>query len=114
MQHQLLVIQEEKVKTNDESNNNSVEISICDKSKVNPLGCCCKKENVNLSETNGIGQMLKDILSSSLNTMPWILSKIISSEAVAEEVLFLRKSKAELVLTNLKTFDTFVFHNYQK
>ena len=29
-------------------------------------------------------------------------------------VLFLRKSKAELVLTNLKTFDTFVFHNYQK
>ena len=46
--------------------------------------------------------------------MPWILSKIISSAAVAEEVLFLRKSKAELVLTNLKTFDTFVFHNYQK
>ena len=29
-------------------------------------------------------------------------SKIISSEAVAKEVLFLRKSKAELVLTNLK------------
>ena len=46
--------------------------------------------------------------------MPWILSKIISCEAVAKEVLFLRKSKAELVLTNLKTFDTFVFHNYQK
>ena len=34
--------------------------------------------------------------------MPWILSKIITSEAVAKEVLFLRKSKAELVLTNLK------------
>ena len=46
--------------------------------------------------------------------MPWTLSKIISTEVVAEEVLFLRKSKAELVLTNLKTFDTFVFHNYQK
>ena len=46
--------------------------------------------------------------------MPWILLKIIPSDAVAEEVLFLRKSKAELVLTNLKIFDTFVFHNYQK
>ena len=46
--------------------------------------------------------------------MLWILSKIIPSEAEAEEVLFLRKSKAELVLTNLKTFDTFIFHNYQK
>ena len=71
--------------------------------------------------------------------MPWILSKIISSETVAKEILFSRKtnsaldflennislatvsediifdkSKAELVLTNLKTFDTFVFHNYQK
>ena len=62
MQHQLLVIQEEKVKTNDESNNNSVEISVY-KGKVNPLRCCCKRENMNLSETNGIGQMLKDILS---------------------------------------------------
>ena len=46
--------------------------------------------------------------------MQWILSKIISSKAVAKEVSFLRKSKSELVLTNLKTFDTFVFHNYQK
>ena len=46
--------------------------------------------------------------------MSWILSKIISTEAAGEEVLFLRKSKAELVLTNLKTFDTFAFHNYQK
>ena len=46
--------------------------------------------------------------------MPWILSKIIPSEAVAEEVLFSRKSKAELDLTDLKTFHTFVFHNYQK
>ena len=49
-------------------------------------------------------------LCSSYNTMPWILLKIIPSD----EVLFLRKSKAELVLTNLKTFDTFAFHNYQK
>ena len=46
--------------------------------------------------------------------MPSSLSKIIYSEVVADEVLFLRKSKAELILTNLKTFDTFVFHNYQK
>ena len=29
--------------------------------------------------------------------MPWILSKIIPSDAVTEEVLFLRKSKAGLV-----------------
>ena len=46
--------------------------------------------------------------------MPWILSKIVPSDAVAEEVLFLRKSKAEVVLTNVKFFATFVFHNYQK
>ena len=46
--------------------------------------------------------------------MAWIFSKIIPSKVVAEEVLFLRKSKAELVLINLKTFDTFAFHNYQK
>ena len=32
----------------------------------------------------------------------------------AEEVLFFRKSKAELVLTDSKTFGTFAFHNYQK
>ena len=38
------------------------------------------------------------------NTMAWILSKIISYEVLAEEVLFLRKSKAGFVLTNLKTF----------
>ena len=35
----------------------------------------------------------------------WILSKIIPSEVVA---------KADLVLTNLNTFDTFAFHSYQK
>ena len=35
--------------------------------------------------------------------MPWVLSKIISSEAAAEEVLFLRNFKAELVLTDLKS-----------
>ena len=46
--------------------------------------------------------------------MPWILSQIVPSEAVAEEVLFFRKSNAEFVLTNLKTFGHFVFHNYQK
>ena len=34
--------------------------------------------------------------------MPWILSKIILSKALAKDVLFLRKSKAEFVLTNLK------------
>ena len=40
--------------------------------------------------------------------------KKIPSEVVPEEVLlFLKKSKAELVLTNLKTFDTFVFHHCQ-
>ena len=36
--------------------------------------------------------------------MPWILSKIIPSEVLAEGVLFLRKSKIEFVLINLKTF----------
>ena len=36
--------------------------------------------------------------------MPWISSKIIQSEVLAEGVLFLRKSKAEAVLTHLKTF----------
>ena len=36
--------------------------------------------------------------------MPWILSKIIPSKMLPEEVLFLRKCKAEFVLTNLKTF----------
>ena len=46
--------------------------------------------------------------------MPWILSKIMLSKALAKDVLFLRKSKAEFVLTNLKTFDTFVFYNYEK
>ena len=46
--------------------------------------------------------------------MTWILSKIIPSEVLAKKVLFLRKSKAEFVLTNLKTFVTFVFYNYQK
>ena len=35
--------------------------------------------------------------------MPWILSKIILSKALSKEVSFLRKSKAEFVLTNLKT-----------
>ena len=35
--------------------------------------------------------------------MIWILSKIIPSEVLAEGVLFLRKSKTEFVLTNLKT-----------
>ena len=43
-----------------------------------------------------------------------ILSKIIYIEAVAETGYFFRKPKAKLVLTNLKPFDTFVFHNYQK
>ena len=36
--------------------------------------------------------------------MPWIFLKIIPSEALGYEVLFLRKSKAEFLLTNLKTF----------
>ena len=36
--------------------------------------------------------------------MPWILSEIIPSKVLAEEVLFLRKCKAEFVLANLKTF----------
>ena len=35
--------------------------------------------------------------------MPWILSKILLSEVLAKEVLFLINSEAELVLTNLKT-----------
>ena len=39
-------------------------------------------------------------ISSSYNTVPWILSKIISSQALTKEVLRLRKSKAEFVLTN--------------
>ena len=34
--------------------------------------------------------------------MPWILSIIIHSKVLAKEVLFLRKSKAEFDLTNLK------------
>ena len=58
--------------------------------------------------------LIKVYFCSSWNTMPWILSKIIPSKVVVNEVLFLRKSEAELVLTNLKTFDAFVFHNYQK
>ena len=41
--------------------------------------------------------------------MPWILSKIIPSQALVEEVLFLRKSEAEFVLTNLKTFGPLSF-----
>ena len=37
--------------------------------------------------------------------MPGILSEIIPSMALAQEVVFLKKkSKAEFVLTNLKTF----------
>ena len=36
--------------------------------------------------------------------MPLILLKIVPSVALAKVVLFLRKSKAEFVLTNLKTF----------
>ena len=46
--------------------------------------------------------------------MSWILSKIIPSEALAEEILFLRKTKAEFILTNLKKNWHFVFHNYKK
>ena len=45
--------------------------------------------------------------------MPWILSKTIPCEALAEVVLFLIKSEAEFVLTNLQKFATFVLHNYQ-
>ena len=40
--------------------------------------------------------------------MPWILSKIILSETLAEEELSLRKSNAEF-LTNLKTFGPLSF-----
>ena len=41
--------------------------------------------------------------------MQWILSKIIPSEVLSKEVLFLRKSKAEFPLTNLKTFGPLSF-----
>ena len=44
--------------------------------------------------------------------MPGILPKIV----LAEEVLFLMKSKAEFVLTNLKTFDPssfIIINNYK-
>ena len=36
--------------------------------------------------------------------MPWILSKIIPSKALAKELLILRKTKAEFIVTNLETF----------
>ena len=41
--------------------------------------------------------------------MLWILSKAIPSEEIDKEVLMLRKSKAEFVLTNLKTYGTLSF-----
>ena len=41
---------------------NSVEISVNDISKVNKLGCTCTRENVNLEETSGVGQLLNDML----------------------------------------------------
>ena len=48
--------------------------------------------------------------------MPRILPKIVPFEVLAEEVLFLIKSKAEFVLTNLKTFDPssfIIINNYK-
>ena len=41
--------------------------------------------------------------------MPCILSKIIPSQALASEGIFMLKSKAEFVLTNLKTFGPLSF-----
>ena len=46
--------------------------------------------------------------------MPWNLFKIIPSETVAKEILIFRKSKAQLVLTDLKTFGplSFIIEKY--
>ena len=42
---------------------NSLEISVKNENSVNKLGCSCIRNNVNLNDTHGPGQLLHDILS---------------------------------------------------
>ena len=45
---------------------NELEISLINSGNVNSLGCTCTKKNVNLSDGNGLGQILSDILNGRM------------------------------------------------
>ena len=44
------------------STGNCLEIEVCNKGKMNQLGCSCTCQNVNLKDTRGIGQLVNDML----------------------------------------------------
>ena len=45
-----------------DKHDNSIEISLKSNSDANCLACTCTSKNVNLHDTNGLGQLLKDML----------------------------------------------------
>ena len=55
---------ETKVETtnNEQVPQNSIEISLKNNSEMNSLGCSCTRSNVNLKDTQGLGQLLNDML----------------------------------------------------
>ena len=51
-----------KIVEGGETEGNIVEIEVKNKKKVNELECSCTRKNVNLRDTQGVGQLINDML----------------------------------------------------